>query len=215
MSEPRRLRDLAADAAYKIRLRARRPPDPAKWPPDGVDADGNRDWLRCSPAFLLRKLDEEVTELRAEVNRALDAPSVSALDDLRFEAADVAAVALMLAERCGAYDGRPVPPRVICLCGSTRFADTFVRAQLDETLAGHIVLTIGCPTQSDERLKTIVTEAVKIKLDELHKRKIDLADEVLVLNVGGYVGDSTRSEIAYACALGRPVRYLEPTGDGA
>ncbi|MDE2105440.1 MAG: hypothetical protein KGL39_49895 [Patescibacteria group bacterium] len=49
----------------------------------------------------------------------------------------------------------------------------------------------------------------KAALDELHKRKIDLADEVLVLNVGGYIGDSTRSEIEYAHSIGVPVRYLE------
>jgi cell division protein FtsB len=53
------------------------------------------------------------------------------------------------------------------------------------------------------------TPEQKIALDELHKRKIDLADEVLVLNVGGYIGESTRSEIEYARKLGKPVRYLE------
>jgi hypothetical protein len=50
---------------------------------------------------------------------------------------------------------------------------------------------------------------LKVRLDELHKRKIDLADEVLILNVGGYLGESTRSELAYARYLGKPVRFLE------
>ena len=53
-------------------------------------------------------------------------------------------------------------------------------------------------------------EAEKEELDRLHKRKIDLADEVLVLNVGGYVGSSTRSEVEYAALTGKPVRWLEP-----
>ena len=46
-------------------------------------------------------------------------------------------------------------------------------------------------------------------LDDMHKRKIDMADEIFVINVGGYIGESTRSEIKYAQATGKPVRYLE------
>lgn len=53
-------------------------------------------------------------------------------------------------------------------------------------------------------------EGVKTLVDEVHKRKIDLADEVFVVNVGGYIGDSTRSEVAYAVAQGKPIRWLEP-----
>ena len=105
-------------------------------------------------------------------------------------------------------------PKVVCLCGSTRFGDAFARANLDETLAGRIVLTIGCNMKSDADLFGHMSDAelqsVKIMLDELHKRKIDLADEILVLNVGGYIGDSTRSEIAYAVEHGKAVRWLEP-----
>lgn len=104
-------------------------------------------------------------------------------------------------------------PHIVCLCGSTRFGDAFRDANLRETLAGHIVLSIGCDTRSDADLLAgrdprSVGE-IKTALDELHKRKIDLADEVLVLNVGGYIGDSTRSEIEYAEKLSKPVRYLE------
>lgn len=57
-------------------------------------------------------------------------------------------------------------------------------------------------------------KGIKTMLDELHKRKIDLSDEILVLNVGGYIGESTRSEINYAEAHGKPVKYLEPIESG-
>lgn len=96
-------------------------------------------------------------------------------------------------------------PKIICLCGSTRFMEAFQQANLRETLAGNIVLTVGCDTK-----RCIWPKDIKEKLDELHMRKIDLADEVFVLNVGGYVGESTRNEIAYAKATGKPVNYLEP-----
>jgi len=111
----------------------------------------------------------------------------------------------------GKRTGRPV---IVCLCGSTRFYDTFGQVNLERTLAGEIVLSIGCDFRSDTDLASAGTlgknlEQVKRELDELHKRKIDLADYVLVLNVGGYIGDSTRSEISYATAEGKPVTYLE------
>lgn len=98
-------------------------------------------------------------------------------------------------------------PEIVCLCGSTRFSDAFLNANLHLTLKGKIVLSIGCATTSDSDLG--ITAEQKIALDELHKRKIDLCDSVLVLNVGGYIGESTRSEIEYAEKIGRPVRYLE------
>lgn len=105
-------------------------------------------------------------------------------------------------------------PEIVCLCGSTRFMEAFQAANLKETLAGRIVLSVGCNTKADSDIfKFYEYEdmiGVKGKLDELHKRKIDLADEVLVLNVDGYIGDSTRSEIEYAEANGKPVRYLQP-----
>jgi len=112
-----------------------------------------------------------------------------------------------------------VRPKIICLCGSTRFKDEFVKANLRETLEGKIVLSIGCNmrtdseifgmTSSDQETWTEEQKEIKRKLDELHKRKIDLADEVLVLNVGGYIGKSTRSEIEYAEAHKKRIRYLE------
>ena len=99
-------------------------------------------------------------------------------------------------------------PRIVCLCGSTRFWKTFQEASLRETLMGRIVLSVGCATASDEDHGLTCDQ--KERLDELHLQKIDLADEVLVLNVGGYVGESTGNELAYALAGGKFVRTLEP-----
>lgn len=112
----------------------------------------------------------------------------------------------------------PPRPRVVCLCGSTRFYDMFRAANLEHTLAGEIVLSIGCDFRSDSDLAAVGAlgkdpERLKRDLDELHKRKIDLADFVLVLNVGGYIGESTRGEIEYARRIGREVRFLEAPGD--
>jgi hypothetical protein len=100
-----------------------------------------------------------------------------------------------------------VRPPIVCLCGSTRFYEAFRQANLRETLAGNIVLSIGCDFKSDDALG--LTDMDKERLDELHKRKIDLADEILVLNVGGYIGSSTKSEIEYAIKNKKRVRYLE------
>lgn len=102
-------------------------------------------------------------------------------------------------------------PTTVCLCGSTRFFETFQEASLQETVAGKIVLSIGCNLRSDHQLWADPAErdSIKARLDELHLRKIDMADEVLVLNVGGYIGDSTRREVAYAESIGRPIRYWE------
>lgn len=111
-------------------------------------------------------------------------------------------------------------PTIVCLCGSTRFYEAFQRANYEETMAGRIVLTVGfyrpSPESAGERQRHEhhgenigCTPEQKIALDVLHKQKIDMADEILVLNVGGYIGDSTRSEIEHAIATGKPVRYLE------
>jgi cell division protein FtsB len=97
-------------------------------------------------------------------------------------------------------------PPVVCLCGSTKFKAEFEEAERTETRAGRIVLTVGFFGHADG---LVFTPEQKAALDELHKRKIDLADEVLVLNVGGYIGNSTRSEIDYAVQRGKVVRYLE------
>jgi hypothetical protein len=124
-------------------------------------------------------------------------------------------------------------PAVVTLCGSTRFMRAFYDANTRETLAGKIVLTVGMSSHGDYH----PTEEQKAALDELHKRKIDLSQEILVLNClrgccddcgrwydradhgvcdclgrvtpRPYIGDSTAGEIAYALAAGKKVRYLE------
>jgi hypothetical protein len=111
-------------------------------------------------------------------------------------------------------------PTVTVLCGSTRFYEVFREQNLRLTLAGHIVLSIGCDTKSDTDLIAAgameVTDGLKDRLDELHKRKIDLADDVLVVSdASGYFGESTRSEIEYARFLGKPIRFLVPTSEEA
>jgi hypothetical protein len=105
-------------------------------------------------------------------------------------------------------------PKVVCFCGSTRFTSEMLVIQWDFAKRGIIVHTWHALPYgySDEREAHIAEkEGVKEALDELHKRKIDLSDEVFVINIDGYIGDSTRSEIEYATSKGVPVRYLEPT----
>jgi hypothetical protein len=97
-------------------------------------------------------------------------------------------------------------PPIVCLCGSTKFKSQFEQANKEFTLAGNIVLTVGFFMHNDE---LVITPEQKNNLDDLHKRKIDLADYIYVLNVNGYIGQSTRSEIDYAISNNKPVRYLE------
>ena len=105
--------------------------------------------------------------------------------------------------------------KVITLCGSTRFKDAFIEAQKRLTLEGNIVISVGLFGHSGdsevwENMDEGTMTATKKMLDDMHKRKIDMADEIFVINVGGYIGESTRSEIQYAETTGKTVRYLEP-----
>jgi len=97
---------------------------------------------------------------------------------------------------------------VITLCGSTRFKEQFLEAQKRLTLEGRIVISVGLFGHSGD--DEVWTEGTKEMLDDMHKRKIDMADGIYVINVGGYIGSSTRSEIEYARATGKTVEYLEP-----
>jgi hypothetical protein len=88
--------------------------------------------------------------------------------------------------------------------------DAFFEASWSETLAGKIVLSVGvCKHATDHGGEALGPEVVAL-LDELHLRKIDLADEVLILNVRGYIGESTARELEYARAAGKSIRFLEP-----
>lgn len=97
--------------------------------------------------------------------------------------------------------------KIVTLCGSTRFKEQFMEAQKQLTLEGCIVISVGLFGHSGDA--DVWKPGVKEMLDDMHLRKIDLADEIFVINVGGYIGESTRREIAYAKKTGKPVRYLE------
>ena len=104
--------------------------------------------------------------------------------------------------------------KVVTLCGSTRFKDEFMKAQKDLTLKGYIVISVGLFGHSgDQEVWENMDEGTLTKtkemLDDMHKRKIDMADEIFVINVNGYIGDSTKSEIEYANKTGKKVNYLE------
>jgi hypothetical protein len=95
---------------------------------------------------------------------------------------------------------------IITLCGSTRFKDEFMEAQKELTLEGHIVISVGCFGHSDPDPRI---EASKDMLDAMHLRKIDMADAIYVVNVNGYIGNSTRREIEYAESLGKVILFHE------
>lgn len=104
--------------------------------------------------------------------------------------------------------------KVICLCGSTRFTDIMLVHQWELTKQGFVVLS-WCALPDwyfQEGKKTHVgdQEGVREIVDEVHLRKIDLSDEVFILNVNGYIGESTRNELNYAKSKGKAIRFLEP-----
>ena len=108
--------------------------------------------------------------------------------------------------------------KVITLCGSTRFKDEFMEVQKRLTLEGSIVISVGLFGHSGdnevwENMDEGTLTKTKEMLDDMHKRKIDMADEIYVINVGGYIGDSTKSEIEYALRNGKGIRYLNTIED--
>ena len=104
--------------------------------------------------------------------------------------------------------------KVVTLCGSTKFKDEFLKVQKDLTLKGNIVISVGLFGHSGdnevwENMDEGTLTKTKEMLDDMHKRKIDMADEIFVINVDGYIGESTKSEIEYAKANGKAISYLE------
>ena len=97
--------------------------------------------------------------------------------------------------------------KVITLCGSTKFKDEFLREQKRLTLDGNIVISVGLFGHSGDN--EVWTKNTKEMLDDMHKRKIDMADEIFVINKNGYVGESTKSEIEYAIKTNKPVKFME------
>ena len=99
--------------------------------------------------------------------------------------------------------------KVITLCGSTRFKDEFEDVQRKLTLEGNIVLSVGLFSHAEENGEDWAKNGTKEMLDDIHKRKIDMSDEIFVINKDGYIGSSTASEIEYAKTKGMPIRYME------
>ena len=95
--------------------------------------------------------------------------------------------------------------KVITLCGSTRFKEDFERVNRELTLLGNIVISVGAFGHAGDTF----TEEQKVMLDDIHKRKIDMADAIYVINKDGYIGASTRSEIQYALRTGKQIIYME------
>lgn len=95
--------------------------------------------------------------------------------------------------------------KVITLCGSTRFKEDFERVNRELTLAGNIVISVGAFGHAGDTF----TEEQKVMLDDIHKRKIDMADGIYVINRNGYVGESTRSEIRYAYLHNKTIAFME------
>ncbi len=92
-------------------------------------------------------------------------------------------------------------PQIVCMCGSTRFKQTWIRENTRLTEEGYIVLSVGLWGHHERKYPDIETKKF---LDELHKRKIDLCDWVWILDVNGYIGESTKDEIEYAERAGKP-----------
>lgn len=97
--------------------------------------------------------------------------------------------------------------KVITLCGSTKFKDEFIREQKRLTFEGNIVISVGMFGHSGD--DEVWSDGTKEMLDDMHKRKIDMADEIFVINKGGYIGTSTKSEIEYAEMTGKQIVYME------
>jgi hypothetical protein len=101
-------------------------------------------------------------------------------------------------------------PTIVCLCGSSRFYEVFKKVNYEETMAGRIVLSVGFHPGPVHGESVGTTPETKEALDQLHLRKVELADEVFVINAGGYVGESTAREVRHALSLDKPLRWLEP-----
>ncbi len=97
--------------------------------------------------------------------------------------------------------------KVVTLCGSTKFKDDFFAVQKKLSLKGNIVISVGLFGHSGD--DEVWTDNIKEMLDDMHKRKIDMCDEIFVINKNGYIGSSTKSEIEYAKLTGKKINYLE------
>jgi hypothetical protein len=104
----------------------------------------------------------------------------------------------------GHWPGQGLTPPVVTLCGSARFVEAFAEEQAQLSLAGWIVLSLsGVPKEQVD-----ADGSLHARLDQLHRARIDMSQRVHVIDVAGYIGDSTRAEIEYAAAAGKTVTYL-------
>lgn len=99
--------------------------------------------------------------------------------------------------------------KVVTLCGSTKFKDEFLKVQKQLTLEGNIIISVGMFGRADGEFESVITPEIKVMLDDIHKRKIDMSDEIYVINKNGYIGESTKGEIEYAIKTGKGINYLE------
>lgn len=158
---------------------------------------------------LLWSANERLRDIEAALQEVFD---VSVSYDHGYYIYGSATMAKIKSALAGKEQGEYLPiskrPIIVCLCGSTRFFKTFNDAMIRETRKGKIVLSIGDHYKSDGETADLTAE-MKAMFDELHFRKIEMADEVLILNVGGYIGESTGKELAYAQKLGKTIYYWE------
>lgn len=170
----------------------------------------------------LKELNKKSEPVIGDIISILKAEKERAANDMRVHGENkMERMYLMASERhlfinrlLQKISGQPVSggvePKKVCYCGSLRVAlDAFKKAEYEAVLKGEIALLPCCMFVDIEREYGAESD-YKQKADDLHKRKIDISDEVFVLNVGGYIGQSTRSEIDYAVSIGKPVKYLEP-----
>lgn len=181
-----------------------------------IDAEGHSDW-QYELSFCeaqLAKVQPEIAELKQlciEFNEEL-ARVNGQLELAQYDAKEAKPI-IEKQER-----ERIKTAKVICLCGSTRFTGEMLVKQWELTKRGYIVVSwCALPAdyfKGDDKTHIGDQEGVKELVDEVHKRKIDLSDEVFVLNINGYIGESTASEIAYAEEIGKPVKYWQPLKEG-
>ena len=98
---------------------------------------------------------------------------------------------------------------VVCLCGSSKFKDDFIRVSEELTLQGNVVIGLSLYGHAEHKFGTVITPEVKAMLDDMHRQKIDMSDSIYVINKGGYIGESTKREIAYARFHNKPIAYME------
>lgn len=163
------------------------------------DSDGNEVTLET-----LCRREPAWAASRIRLLEGLQRDTVECLDSSEDEAEDWKDRSARTEAELDALRSRFTAP-IVCICGSTRFKQSWITENARLTGEGNIVLAVGLWGHHERQYPN---EKTKAMLDDLHKRKIDLCDWVWVIDVGGYIGDSTRSEIEHAEQLGRPVRYL-------